>query len=107
LAWADPSNRALVYVTVGSNAAGNTPRSELDDCVQVAAMGGGRPTYTYADNQTYICTGYTRAGDVHYERGVVGSNRIYTMVWSYPAALKSTMDPVLEHGVDTFAPGPL
>ncbi len=70
----------------------------------------GELTYTNVDvtAKTFTVSGYLYGGTyVEYVRGVVGSQSVYLLVWTYPTSQRSTADAWVQHSVATFQPGPL
>ena len=100
-----PDGRVRLTPTDEANFTGASPRQWLTIRTNVYGQDGASVTYTSIDGPVVIISGIDH-GQVYYDRFVVYSHIVYELFWTYPPALKKSLDPVVEHTVATFHPGP-
>jgi pimeloyl-ACP methyl ester carboxylesterase len=83
-----------------------TPARDLAQLVSTYESSGDQVTLRYLNGDIVAVSGTTPQGAIFYQRDVVFSLVIYSLVWDYPAADKAQYDPLVTHTVSSFTPGP-
>jgi hypothetical protein len=106
LAFADPARTATVTVYGAGNVARYSPAQEMAQLVKSYQAARDTISYRFSQNDVIAVSGNTPHGAVFYQREVVYSAVIYTLLWSYPAATKAQYGTMVTQTVDSFVPGP-
>ena len=106
LSFASPARTATVTAYGASNIGRYSPAQELARLVTTHQSARDTVSYRFSGQDVIAVSGTTPGGTVFYQREVVYSAVIYTLVWSYPAATKARYGTLVTQTVDSFVPGP-
>jgi hypothetical protein len=106
LSFASPAKTATVTAYGASNIGRYSPAQEMAQLVTTYQSARDTISYRFSDHDVIAVSGTTPSGAVFYQREVVYSAVIYTLLWSYPAASKAQYDTLVTQTVDSFVPGP-
>jgi hypothetical protein len=106
LSFASPARTATVTAYGASNIGRYSPAQELARLVTTHQSARDTVSYRFSGQDVIAVSGTTPGGTVFYQREVVYSAVIYTLVWSYPAATKAQYGTLVTQTVDSFVPGP-
>lgn len=106
LSFASPAGTATVTAYGAGNVAGYSPAQEMAQLVRTHQSARDTISYRFFQNDVIAVSGTTPHGTVFYQREVVYSAVIYTLLWSYPAATKAQYGTMVTQTVDSFVPGP-
>jgi hypothetical protein len=104
----DNATRTASVTGFGSNnfALGTTPAQDLAGLISTHQSQGDTVTYQFMSGDIVAVSGTTAKGAIFYQRDVVYTQVIYSLVWTYPVAGKAQYDALVTHSVQTFTPGP-
>jgi hypothetical protein len=106
LSFANPARTATVTAYGASNVGRYSPAQELAQLVKTYQSARDTVSYRFFHSDVIAVSGTTPGGAVFYQREVVYSAVIYTLLWSYPAATKAQYGTLVTQTVDSFVPGP-
>jgi pimeloyl-ACP methyl ester carboxylesterase len=89
-----------------SGLGGSTPAQDLAELVSTYESSGDQVTLRYLNGDIVAVSGTTPQGAIFYQRDVVLSQVIYSLVWNYPSADKAQYSPLVDYTVSSFTPGP-
>ncbi len=103
----DPTAQATASC-FGRNTLGDgTTADELENAGTVLRGAGVDVTYEHLTDTTYVLSGIRPDGSITYIWSAVGPGSVNSVVWSYPAGMKSDLDAAVTTSVHGFERGDL
>jgi hypothetical protein len=99
--WISADGRTTLFAYGANNVLSYSPRQD-----EVAESQGLRVVYSNISGNVVTVSGYKNNGrTIVYQRDVVGSGAIDTLLWRYPASEKAQWDTAVALSVQTFQAG--
>jgi hypothetical protein len=91
---------------IGQDSGGMSPADDLEKLISAYESSGDQVTLRYLNGDIVAVSGTTPTGEIFYQRDVVFSLVIYSLVWNYPATEKAQYNQIVDHTVSSYTPGP-
>ena len=102
-----PDGQGALTVFGANNLDDDSVETASDASQQAIIRDGGQITYADESGDYFTISGYTADGHIFYTREWVGPGSSNTLTWTYPAEQKEQYDDLVNHVVESFAPGDL